>query len=921
VTDENWQAAWQLYSNYQALPPAERDALLSSANADPEVIEEVVALLDQPDDSAPEPGYEQRTLLLSFGMSRYAIRESLGVGGTGEVYSAEDRQLGRTVALKFLRPERISTLSAERLILEARTLSGLNHPNIVTVHEVIQSPPRLAIVMEFVEGASLRRLCGKPLPLERLADLGQQIAQALATAHARGIVHGDIKPENIVVRPDGYLKVLDFGLARQLAADDHAFSYGLTAGTLRYMSPEQLRGEPLTPASDIFSFGLLLYELATGRHPFPDNLPFETALAILTKEPGQVSATSGSMLARLDSLLRRMLAKNVSARPSAEEVAKRLAELRVPRATSSNWKVVLAAAAVAAISFGTWWLRPSGTDPSFRQITTFVPENRATAAAISPDGTTAAYANIDGVFVQAMRTGETKALRTPPDYVIDQLAWFSDRTTLVASGFSVANNNPSIWLISRTGASPHLLRAGARHASPSPDGRQIAFLTPDQAEIWVIEANGRNLRRIVASSGDKIEFVLWSPDGRRLMFQRRHYLGEALILTYESVSVATGRILATGPDLGMSSVSALPDGRLIFLRWDSQNFTSSGQLWEVRTSLETGALRGSARKIASIVGDGTTLSSLTVTADGRQALVLRTSDQNSVFVGRFNPSGPAITDIRRLTLDERTNYPHAWTADSRAVIFESDRSGNFDLFKQDIDRRTPEKLVATPFTEILPQLAPGGEFVLYAARPLESERPWYYKPHSYKLMRVPVAGGTAAEVPIGGPLDEFRCPIGSAKGCVLRTRLPGGYFGYYDLDPIKGKGRELARTKASPAILGDWDVSPDGTQVAIPNHDLRDARIRLVDLRPAGRKDVQEGVVVLAGLANLNGLVWSADGKGWFVTVNTSVGNRMVYAYLDGRYRSLGDVAGWAVPSPDGRQVAFLNRSIASNVWLIERRK
>ncbi len=439
-----------------------------------------------------------------------------------------------------------------------------------------------------------------------------------------------------------------------------------------------------------------------------------------------------------------------------------------------------------------------------------------------------------------------------------------------------------------------------------------------------MEANGRNPRRIVAARigskdvHDKIEFVLWSPDGRRLTFLRHHYSARTTSRSYESVALATGRVVAAGEDLLMSSASALPDGHILFLRWDNRDFTSSGQLWTIQTDRATGAFLGKPRKITSIIGDGTTLFDLSVTADGKQAMVLRRSDQNSIFVANFDSSSPSLTDIRRLTLDERTSYPHAWTADGRAVIFESDRNGNFDLFKQDVNRRTPETLVATPLTEILPQLTPDGRYVLYAARPPESERPFYYKPRTYKLMRVPVTGGTPAEVPIGGMLDEFRCALASGKRCVLRTTLPGGYFAYYDLDPIKGKGRELARIKSSIEVLGDWDVSPDGTQVAIPNHDSPEARIRVVALGATEPNRMRERELVVPGLANLNGLVWAADGRGWFVSVNTTVGNRMLYVYLDGRYRSLGDITGWAVPSPDGRHVAFVNRIVATNAWLID---
>jgi eukaryotic-like serine/threonine-protein kinase len=309
---------------------------------------------------------------------------------------------------------------------------------------------------------------------------------------------------------------------------------------------------------------------------------------------------------------------------------------------------------------------------------------------------------------------------------------------------------------------------------------------------------------------------------------------------------------------------------------------------------------------------------LSVSATGKQAVALMQSAQNSVFVGDFDQPPPRISNVRRLTLDDQTNYPHAWTADNGAVIFESDRSGSFDLFQQAINQRTPKAIVATPLTEILPQLAPDGHTVLYAARAPESGPLWYYKAGTYKLMRVPVEGGTPQEVSIGGSLDEFRCALSPGQRCVLRTTLDGKWRTYYDLDAFRGKGAELARTKWSVEVLGDWDISPDGTQVAIPNHDSREARIRVVSLETAPDQP-RERELILPGLANLGGLVWAADGQGWFVSVDTTVGNRLLYVYLDGRFHSLGDIHGWAVPSPDGRRVAFVNPITAANAWLIER--
>jgi hypothetical protein len=385
------------------------------------------------------------------------------------------------------------------------------------------------------------------------------------------------------------------------------------------------------------------------------------------------------------------------------------------------------------------------------------------------------------------------------------------------------------------------------------------------------------------------------------------------VWTYESVELGTGRIVSKMPGELMSSAAALSDGRIMFLKFDN-DFNAARQLWEVRTDLKTGAFFGSSRKIASLLPDNRyeTLIGLSATADGKQAMALRRSDQNTIFVGDFDSSVPRISGTRRLTLDERTSYPHAWTADSRAVIFESNRNGSFDLFRQNIDERTPEIIVASPATEMLPQLAPDSRTLLYAIRPDDAE------PSRYILMRVPVEGGTPESVPIGGPLDEFRCALDPGKRCVLRTTTKGEYYVYYDLDAVRGKGRELARTTWSPGILGDWDISPDGTHIAIPNHNSHSAHIRVVTLEQKPNEP-KEREVVLEGLMDLRGLVWAADGHGWFVSVDTSIGNRLLYVHLDGRFQPLGDIQGWAVPSPDGHHIAFLDRIVATNAWLIER--
>jgi len=944
MTSEEWNRLFEIFHAARETAGGERVMLLDAACGESTLLRKAVEELLREDEAAS--GFLSEPLFSALRgeahasqvvpgqrFGRYATVELIGRGGMGEVWSAHDSDLDRRVALKFLSSETLVGLDPHQITHEAKVASALNHPGIVTIHEVVQSESTLAIVMELVEGRPLREVCGRPTPIPEVLAVGVEIAEALAAAHAAGTVHGDIKPENIFLRRDQHVKVLDFGLARKVTTETIALGSSPALGTLRYMSPEQARGEPLTPASDVFSFGLVLYELLTGRHAFPATLPLDTAQGILTKEAAAPSSFNSAVPARLDSLVRAMLAKEPAARPSCEEVAQTLNALQKPKgilldSIPAVWKWAVAALVVIVAGFAGWrWkqARDAGPRPAFRQITTLVPENRATAAAISPDGKLAAYANVDGIFLRTIQTGETKTLSAPRDYVVDRLAWFADGAKLVASGFSTSTNMPSIWLISTAGAAPSLLRTHACGATPSPDGAHVAFVTQDWSEIWVIGTNGKEPRKVVAGAADDtFPLVFWSPDGRRLAFQRRHYSPEQQSLSrefdrfykrsYESVEAVRGKVTATGADIGIDS-AALPDGRILFLRHippSADRIDEFDELWEVKTDLPTGAFAEAPRQVTNLPAEYEThVYGMSASADGKLVLLLKRSDQYAVFVGDFDEARPRIFNIRRLTLDARTCYPHAWTADSSSVIFESIRNGTWDLFRQDLTQRTAKVLVSTPLIEVLPHLSSDGHWVLYSAAPK-------IEPRIYTLMRVPVEGGTPEQVPIGGPLDELRCPLRGGNGCVLRTTIGHEYYAFYDLDPIRGKGRELARTKWLPNGTEDWDVSPDGTEVAIPNYDSRDARIRIVELQarptPSGDREV-----VLRGLADLRHVVWSASGRGWFITLNMTVGRRMLYAYPDGSFRPLGDILGSAVPSPDGHRVAFVNPITDTNAWLIDR--
>ncbi len=270
-------------------------------------------------------------------VSHYRILERLGKGGMGVVYKAEDTTLGRTVAIKFL-PEAISddALALERFHREARAASALNHPNIVTVHEIGEDTAGSFLVMEWIQGETLRSRMKRSMDLATVINYGIQVARALKEAHEAGIVHRDIKPENIMVRSDGYVKLVDFGLARVgITPDGETVSVGITKegswlGTIDYFSPEQARAESLEWGTDIFSFGIVLYEAATGVHPFAAASPFSIANGILSQDPIPPTRINPELPASLERLLLSMLQKDSRLRPTAADVEQVLESLHAP---------------------------------------------------------------------------------------------------------------------------------------------------------------------------------------------------------------------------------------------------------------------------------------------------------------------------------------------------------------------------------------------------------------------------------------------------------------------------------------------------------------------------------------------------------------------------------------------------------------
>src|SRR5215470_14507187 len=309
-------------------------------------------------------------------VSHYRIIERIGAGGMGVVYRAEDVRLNRPVALKFL-PDNVAhdPQALERFRREAHAASNLNHPGICTIYDVGELD-RPFIAMEFIDGQTLRNhVGGKPLPIEEILTLGIQISDALDVAHSKGIIHRDIKPANIFVTERGQAKILDFGLVKLVptgvaagvdSSSEAALSIaGIISGTPSYMSPEQVRGDDLDPRTDIFSIGLLLYEMATGRQAFPGNTGGVIIEAILTRPPAPVRSLNPEIPPRLEEIINKALSKSRDQRyQTAAEICADLKQLKrnidsgqttatttlmLPRPRSRSW-IVASGAVVATLA-------------------------------------------------------------------------------------------------------------------------------------------------------------------------------------------------------------------------------------------------------------------------------------------------------------------------------------------------------------------------------------------------------------------------------------------------------------------------------------------------------------------------------------------------------------------------------------------
>jgi Tol biopolymer transport system component len=889
----------------------------------------------------------------------YEIVGFVGAGGMGEVYRARDPRLNREVAVKILHasvaadPERL-----RRFTVEAQAVAALNHPNVLTIHEVGTPEGHAFIATELLEGATLRAMLETgALPVSKAIEYARQTASGLAAAHARGVAHRDIKPDNLFVTIDGRVKILDFGLAKTYTATEHAStedtrleagtSPGIVMGTSGYMSPEQVRARPIDHRTDIFSLGVVLYEMLAGRRPFDGGSAVETMNAILTADAPDITLSGRSLPPALAEIVRHCLEKNPDERfQSARDLAFALQSLSAASGSSAThgvgsltvggktstpprrvaW-IPIAAAAVLAAGLGAlamWQARPQPPDIDLWRVTRLTNDTGVThSPMISRDGRLVAYVsdragtNTD-LWVQQVDGGDPVQLTRDLGFCNDPA--FSPDGSKIAVTCGV--DRSTVYVVPTLGGLPRRIADGGWPRF-SPDGSQISHVTTPRTgappdTIRIAPANGGEGREV--KTGKPLRAPpIWHPDGKRL------FIVDASVEWY-LVSAADGTTVPTGAgdrlramDLGFSRDLSVTEGGLLF----SLGSLDSTNIY--RMPFDAGLTRATGTPVPIIVGAGFNFTP-TSSADGRRvAFAVGMNPSTNIWRAPVDPKTGEVSGAPgRVTDGLNLSMMPSPSRDGKRLAYRAGTERAPEIRLRDFTAGTDVRLAeAAGFTYLV--LSPDGSTVAFSADESASS----------SVYVVSAAGGVPKKVcdkcgrPVDWLPDRTKLLVDSAGPRQQEIHI---------VDMATGEARPLLQHPEFRLTMPR--VSPDGRLLVFT--ELRPGRARRINLVPFTGDAVagSQWTVLVDGADFDRQPVWSPSGDLiyflsdrdgtrciWAQRIDRSTGKPVGDAFAahhihQVRYHlnDVGDPAAVGLTVVNG-QMYFAGFEIRSNVWIAERRE
>ncbi len=847
-------------------------------------------------------------------LGHYRILEKVGAGGMGEVYAAEDLKLKRKVALKVL-PTALAADPTRRARFEreATAVAALSHPNIVVVFSVEEAEGIAFMTMELVEGKPLSILLATgPLPIGRFFDLAVPLADAVAAAHRAGVVHRDLKPDNIVVGQDGRLKVLDFGLAKlkddptpagrsqSVLPTQHLTGQGMIVGTVAYMSPEQVEGKAVDHRTDLFSLGIVLYEMATGNRPFTGDSPASLVSSILRDAPKPVSVVKSDLPRHLGRIVRQCLVKNVDERTqSAQDVRNQLIDLR--REIESGALEIPAGGAGAAAAAGSarpfWQPALAGAVAAAILLFAGLAMTGRLGGGAETTGTAAGSGAGSG---GALARTQLKLTDVPGEEVMPTL---SPDGKFVAYA-SRATGNMDIYVLRVGGSLPTNLTAGSpvEDIEPafSPDGSKIAFRSErDGGGLFVMGATGESVVR-VSTVGYR---PCWSPDGTRLASASSDY-GDP------TARPARSQLLVI--DVANGKVTTICDGDAVQPSW-----SPSGK----RIAFWAIPLGGGQRDIWTIPAEGGTPVAVThdppidfnpVWAPDGRFLYFSSQRGGSVNIWRVpidEASGKTLGEPEPVTagVGAEIHSVSVGNAGRRLVavgsaLFQSLRRITLDAahFRGTVD---PAVLLRSSSPMLWVDTSPDGKEIAYTSR-VSGDRPGIVRE---EVVVSALDGSSRRSVAVSE--SRNRIPRWSPKGD--RISFASDRDGEYRIYTVRSDGSDLQVLEGSPpnTVYNTW--APKGDLLATMSAAAR-RPMKLVPYPLAGRQ-VDDAPPPPPGIYNFVPSNFSPDGT--FVaghnqgTGGDEPGGIWLYEIATHRYEKLTDTGSYPSWLPDGRHLLFTRQS------------